>query len=88
MLQFSFSHRRQIPVFREVPADEAVGVFIQPTFPGGIRMSEVGAGIKVAGHTRMIDKFTTIVIGSRMNPGLVWREALFDRVSNQLGRLL
>ena len=53
----------QIPVFREVLSDEPIGILVQSTLPGGIRMREVDPGIKVGRHAFMVGKLATIVIG-------------------------
>jgi len=44
-------------VFGEILSDQAVCVFIHPTFPGRIRMRKVDTRIEILGHPDMITKF-------------------------------
>ena len=46
MLDFIVGDGRKVPVFREVLANEAIGILVHTAFPGGIRMREVDLGLK------------------------------------------
>ena len=70
MLDFRVGNGRQVPMFREVLANETIGVLVQATFPGGIRMREVDLGLKVMRHAFMVAELASIVIGDRMHPVL------------------
>jgi len=82
-----FGDGRQVPMFREVLSKESVDALVQHMLPVGIRMREVDASLKVTGHSLMVDKFQTIVIGDGIHPVLIQGEALCDHVTNSLGRL-
>ena len=88
MLDFRVGNGRQVPVFREVLANETIGVLVQATFPGGIRMREVDLGLKVMRHAFMVAELAPIVIGDRMHPVLVRGERLCDGVTDRLGGLM
>lgn len=77
----------QVTVFRKILPDETIGIFIQSTFPGGIRMREIDTGIKVACHAFMVGKFPAIVIGDGVYSVDVGAEALYDRMADSLSRL-
>lgn len=62
MRNLRVGHRRQIPVFRKVLANKAVGIFVQAAFPRGIRMREVDLGCKVTRHPCMVGELASIVI--------------------------
>ena len=61
----------QIPVFREVLSDETVGILVQSTLPGSIRMRKADPGIKVGRHAFMVGELATIVIGKCVQPVFV-----------------
>ena len=61
----------KILVFREKLTDQAIRVFVDTPFPGGIRMGKVDLGLKILRHARMITEFTTIVIRDGVHPGFV-----------------
>ena len=88
IFNFTFCNGCQIPVFREVLSNEAIGIFIQSTFPRGIRMREVDASFKVTGHAFMAGKFTSVVIGNGMHPVYVWGEPVYDSIPDGLSRLV
>lgn len=71
MLEFSFSNHGEIPVFREMLADQTACVFDLSTFPESIRFREVDTSPKATGHVRMIGEFVVIVKGSGLNPKFV-----------------
>lgn len=74
LIDFLLGHCGQVPVFREVLPDEAIGIFVQSALPGGIRMRKVDAGIKVTGHTFVVGELPSIVIGDGMYPVDMRRE--------------
>ena len=88
IFNFTFCNGCQIPVFREVLSNEAIGIFIQSTLPRGIRMREVDASFKVTGHAFVVGKFTSVVIGSSKHPFYVWGEPVYDSVSDSLSRFV
>jgi hypothetical protein len=61
-------------VLLEVLADKAVGILVQAAFPGGIRMREVDAGIKVTRHAFVVDELPAILTGDGMHPVDVQRQ--------------
>ena len=84
---FMFCHGGQIPVFREVLPNEFVGVLVQATLPGGIRMREIDTGLKVTDHAFMIGELAAIITGDSMYPVSVRREAKSDGFTDSLGCL-
>jgi hypothetical protein len=44
-----------------------MGILVQSTLPGGIKMREIDTGIKVTGHACMVSKFPTVDIGFGMS---------------------
>ena len=58
LLDFNVGSGGQVAVFREIFANQAVVVVVQPALPGSIRMREVDLGIKVMGHA-LADHGTT-----------------------------
>ncbi len=87
LVNFCFGHSGEIPAFGKILSEKTVRIFIQSTFPGSIRMRAVNLGIKILGHARMSGKFTAIIIGDRLYPGLVRSKPLADSLANQLSRL-
>ena len=75
-------------MFREVLPNESVGVLVQTTFPGGIRMREVDASLKVTGHAFVVGEFPAIVIGDGMHPVDVRGKPVHDSVSDSLCRFV
>ena len=67
LLEFSVGDASQTPVLRGVLPYQIVGIFIQDSFPGGIRMRKVNPDPKVTGHALMIGKHAVIGIGDRVN---------------------
>ena len=88
LFNFIFCNGRQVPVFREVLPYESIGILIQATFPRGIRMREIDARLKFAGHALVVGKFPAIVIGDGMHPVDVRGKPGYDSVSDSLGRLV
>lgn len=84
ILDFGVGDGAQITVFGEVLSNEPVGVLVRTTLPGGIRMREADAGLKVSGHAFMVGEFPAIVIGEGMHPVLVRGEAARDGGSDRL----
>ena len=65
------SHHSHIVVFGEKLADEHVGVFVHPPFPGNLQMSKVDRRVKRLSHPGMLTKFSAIVIRDRRHRSLV-----------------
>lgn len=58
-------------IFGEKLTDQAIRVFVDTPFPGGIRMGKVNLGIKILRHSSMITEFKAIVIRDGVHPGFV-----------------
>ncbi len=87
MLDFDVAHGRQLPLFREVLANQAIGVLVQSALPRGIRMSEAYPRLKVSGHAGMATEFAPVVICDGMNLVDMRRQPLRDCVAHGLGGL-
>jgi len=46
----------KVSAFREVLANEPIGIFIQATYPGSVRMCKVKFGIEFVGDSLVISK--------------------------------
>lgn len=57
----------KVPVFREVLANEAVGVPIQPSLPGGVRMGKKEPGIEAFRNGLMTGEFLVVIGDQRVN---------------------
>lgn len=87
LFNFTLCNGLQVPVFREILSNVAIGIFVKSAFPGGIRMGEINTGIKVAGHAFVVGKFPAIVIGNSVHPVDVRGKPVYDSVPDSLGRL-
>ena len=71
VLELGLGHLSQGSVFWEELADEPIRIFVDPPFPGCIRMRKVNLGITILRHARMITEFTAIVIRDGGHPRFV-----------------
>ncbi len=85
MLDLYVAHGHQLPLFREVLANQAIGVLVQSALPRGIRMGEATPRIKVFGHAGRVTEFAAVVIGDGMNLVDMRCEPLRDCVAHGLG---
>ena len=53
--------------FWQILPNQATGIFIQPMFPGIIRMGKIDIGRERLGHFLMLGKLPTIVISDGVN---------------------
>jgi len=53
----------EVGAFWQVPSDQAVYIFIGPSFPGGIRMGEIALDPDVSGYLLMPGVFGPVVHG-------------------------
>jgi len=85
--EFLFAYQSQIPVFRKKLADEPIGVFVDPPFPGRIRMSKIDRRVEILRHPSMITKFSAIVIRDGVDRSLVWPKGSAHGRPDRSGRL-
>ena len=77
--EFLLARQSPIAVFGGKFADEPVGGFVYPPFPGSIRMSKIDRCIKSPNHLGMFTTFSAIVIRNRMHRSLVRPKASGNR---------
>ena len=74
MVDFLVVDGGEIPVFWEVLADEAVGVFVAAALPGSERSGKEEVGVQCGADVFVIGELGTVVGGQGMYPGAVGRE--------------
>ena len=52
--QFPFADIMKFPIFGKILPDQAVGMFVEPSFPGVIRIGEVETASKFLGDRLML----------------------------------
>jgi hypothetical protein len=78
--------KAEVRFFREVLSDEAVGVFISASLPGGIGIGKEEIGIKAIGDLFVKSEFGAVIRSHRKDQVLDRQEFLADSVTDGLSR--
>src|ERR1700691_5816253 len=63
LLDFGIGYYREVGAFWEVLSDEAVGVFVETTFPGVIGLGEIAVCLQRSGDFDMRGELLAVVVG-------------------------
>ena len=64
--QFPFADIMKFPILGKILSDQAIGMFVEPPFPGMIGIGEVKTAVKFFGDPSVLGELLAVVTGDRM----------------------
>lgn len=88
MVKILLGDGREITALRKILANEAVGVFVEATLPGGVRMGKIEIGIEGLGEGFVLGKLFPVVSREGMNVLRQWCKKVQDGMSDACSFLI